>query len=111
MIPLKAIDAGKRNERGGVEPEPLRLAGDRTTPLIGATSNAPQAQRWAFVLFMLGLSVRVVYYLLRFPLRGDEARLAIHFVETSYSQLAHPLEHTRIEPGPFLWMQVTFVRL
>src|SRR5712675_1080365 len=86
---------GGGSEIGGLKRQVDNAA--LAVPQIGATSDAAEAQRWAFVLFGLGLWVRVVYYLLRFPLRGDEARLAIHFVETSFSQLAHPSEHTMID--------------
>ncbi len=64
---------------------------------------------WTFVL--LGLSARLVRYLLRFPLWPDEAYLATNFLDRDYLGLLAGLDNHQVAPLLFLWTQLTVVKL
>ncbi len=64
---------------------------------------------WAFVV--LGVVLRVVRYLLNFPLWGDEAFVAANFIARGYRDLLQPLDYGQICPILFLWIEHTAVKL
>ena len=64
---------------------------------------------WAFVV--LGVILRVVRYLLNFPLWGDEAFVATNFIARGYRDLLGPLDYGQICPVLFLWIELTAVKL
>ena len=64
---------------------------------------------WAFVA--LGVVLRVVRYLLNFPLWGDEAFVATNFIARGYRDLLGPLDYGQICPVLFLWIELTAVKL
>ena len=75
-------------------------------------SVSPEAQaRWFWTLFVLGVSLRVVRYLLRFPLWEDEAMLSANLLDRGYRELLQPLNFHQIAPTLFLWGQLALVRL
>lgn len=59
----------------------------------------------------LGVALRLLRYLLRFPLWGDEAFVAVNFFEQSYADLLRPLDYHQVCPPVFLWAELTSVRL
>ncbi len=78
--------------------------------LDGCTTSQ-RVQQWLWALVALGITVRVVRYLLRFPLWGDEAFIAANFLERGYADLLRPLEYHQVSPILFLWVELSVVRL
>ncbi len=64
---------------------------------------------WAFIA--LGIVVRLIRYLLHFPLWPDEAFLAHNYLDRGYLDLTKPLDYIQIAPVLYLWVQETFVKL
>ena len=64
---------------------------------------------WAFV--GLGLVVRLVRYLVVYPIWHDEAFLAVNFLDRGYLDLLRPLDYSQVAPILFLWIELTSVRL
>ncbi len=64
---------------------------------------------WLFVA--LGIALRLVRYLLCFPLWGDETMAAANFLERGYADLLKPLDYGQTCPLFFLWMELTIVKL
>jgi len=62
-----------------------------------------------FVAF--GLVLRAIKFLLHYPLWGDEAFLAINFLDRSYLDLLRPLDYGQIAPLVFLWAERLMVGL
>jgi hypothetical protein len=61
---------------------------------------------------LLGVAVRSVRYLLRFPLWGDEASLGVSFLDRhSYMALIRPLDRCQVAPLLFLWTELTVIKL
>jgi len=84
---------------------PLLARPTRPEP-IGPRSQA----RIIWVLIGVGILVRTVRYLLRFPLWDDECALAVHLLDRGYLELLGPLQHGQVCPGGFLWAQAALVR-
>ncbi len=72
-------------------------------PFPWAVSNTYQ---WIFAFVTLGFVVRLVRYLVRFPLTGDEAKRAVNLLGASYAQLTQPLLFHEVAPIPFLWIEL-----
>src|SRR6266478_2430540 len=64
---------------------------------------------WGFVI--LGAVIRLVGYLLRFPLWIDECMLAENFLDFGFLDLHLPLYHHQVAPIGFLWIELACVRL
>jgi hypothetical protein len=74
---------------------------------------------WGFVI--LGAIIRLIGYLLRFPLWIDECMLAENFLDRGFLDggfldggfldLLSPLEHHQVAPIGFLWIELACVRL
>ena len=64
---------------------------------------------WGFVV--LGTLIRLVGYLLRFPLWVDECMLAENFLDRGYLDLLSPLDHDQVAPIGFLWIELACVRV
>jgi hypothetical protein len=64
---------------------------------------------WAFV--GLGLLVRLVRFLVVYPIWHDEAFLAVNFLDRGYLDLLRPLDYTQVAPILFLWIELTVVRI
>ncbi len=67
--------------------------------------------RWIMVFFVVGVAIRLIRYLLRFPLWGDEAMLALNFLDRDYAGLMRPLDFHQVAPLLFLWIELTAVKL
>lgn len=59
----------------------------------------------------LGVCARLVRYLLRFPLWGDEYMVAENFITRDYAGLLEPLDHGQVAPLLYLWLQLTAVKV
>ncbi len=64
---------------------------------------------WAFVI--LGLAIRLVRYLVVYPIWHDEAFLAMNFLDRGYRDLLRPLDYAQVAPVCYLWIELTAVRL
>jgi hypothetical protein len=67
--------------------------------------------RWILIFLAVGVAARLVRYLLRFPLWGDEAMLAMNFIDRDYAGLLRPLNFHQVSPLLFLWTELSAVRL
>ena len=63
---------------------------------------------WGFVT--LGIVIRLVGYLLRFPLWIDECMLAETFLDRGFLDLCWPLRNRQVAPIGFLWIELACVR-
>lgn len=64
---------------------------------------------WGFVA--LGVVIRVVGYLLRFPLWVDECMLAENLLDRGFLDLLMPLDNHQMAPVGFLWIELLSVKL
>ena len=62
---------------------------------------------WAFV--GLGVVLRLARFLLRHPLWGDEAFIAVNLIDRGYLDLLRPLDHGQVSPLLFLWIERAMV--
>lgn len=76
-----------------------------------ASDGLRRAERLAWMLVGLGVVVRLVRYLLRFPLWGDEVMLADNFLDRGYAELTEGLSHTQVAPIGYLWITRLLVDL
>ena len=67
--------------------------------------------RWILAFLIVGVAARLVRYLLRFPLWGDEAYLAMNLLDRGYAGLMQPLGFHQVAPLLFLWIELTAVKL
>jgi len=62
--------------------------------------------RLAVLLIIVGLTWRAVRYGVRFPVWGDEAFVAVNFIERDFAGLTRmPLQYTQIVPLGFMWTE------
>ncbi len=59
----------------------------------------------------LGVMLRLVRYLLNFPLWCDETMLAANLLDRSYLELLQPLDYRQVCPVLFLFIELTAVKL
>lgn len=64
---------------------------------------------WGFVA--LGVALRVVRFAQNYPLWGDEAFLAVNFIDRTYRDAFRPLEYGQVCPLFFLWAEQAAVDL
>ena len=67
--------------------------------------------RWIVIFLAVAVAVRLIRYLLRFPLWGDETLLAVNFLDRDYAGLMRPLDCHQVAPLLFLWIELTAVKL
>ena len=70
-----------------------------------------QQAQWLWIFLAVGLSARLVRYLLRFPLWEDEAMLSTNYLDRGFLDLLKPLSYIQVAPTLFLWCQLAVVRL
>jgi hypothetical protein len=73
--------------------------------------GADREARWILAFLMIGVAIRLIRYLLRFPLWGDEAMLATNFLDRDYAGLMQPLDFHQVAPLLFLWTELIAVKL
>ena len=77
----------------------------------GSDPLSPRAEAWWLWTFVaVGLAVRLMRYLLRFPLWEDEALLSANYLDRDYLGLLQPLDGCQICPPLFLWCQLTVLK-
>ncbi len=82
------------------------------TPPPGAALGTERRLEWATWTFVgLGIGLRVVRYLMDYPLWWDEAFLAVNFIRRGYLDLLRPLDYSQVCPILFLWIELTVVKL
>jgi hypothetical protein len=64
---------------------------------------------WAFVA--LGVAIRLIRYLLKFPLWGDEMLLAENFLDRGFADCLQPLGNRQCAPLLYLWVELTAIKL
>jgi hypothetical protein len=104
-----------------VQPQAERLGQPRPqvrVTVVRAPSSAwPQRpwfrrlRRWALILLLLSVAWRLVRWSLQFPIWGDEAYLALNFLDRDYLGLTRPLRCVQVAPLLFLWGELTVYRL
>jgi hypothetical protein len=85
------------------------LLGATTTGAAFWTESWLERVTWTFVA--LGVLLRVVRYLMDYPLWWDEAFLAVNFIRRGYLDLLLPLDYSQVCPILFLWIELTVVKL
>jgi len=85
----------------------ITTAGSLNTRHVAADNCA----RCLTLFLVVGVAIRVIRYLLRFPLWGDEAMLAVNFLDRDYASLMQPLNFHQVSPLLFLWIELTAVKL
>ena len=70
-----------------------------------------RVERWLWILAALGVSLRLLAYLLRQPLFTDEAKLATSLLDRDYAGMLEPLVYHQIAPVLFMWIQETSTRV
>jgi hypothetical protein len=73
-------------------------------------STAAQGH-WLLGFLLAGFALRLMRYLLCFPLWEDEAMLSANLIDRNYAQLIQPLHYCQVAPTLFLWCQLAMVRL
>ena len=63
------------------------------------------------LILAVGIASRLIRYLLRFPLWGDESMLVMNFLDRDYAGLMQPLNFHQVAPLLFLWIELTAVKL
>ena len=93
----------------GMESAPL----DPSVILIEAEpgNNNVSIARATWGFLALGLFVRLVRFLVVYPIWPDEAFVAANFLERGYLDLVRPLDYVQVCPILFLWIELTVVRL
>jgi len=73
--------------------------------------GADWCDRCIVAFLVVGLAIRLIRYLLRFPLWGDEAMLAANLLDRDYAGLMQPLNFHQVAPLLFLWIELAAVKL
>src|SRR5262245_48251701 len=73
-------------------------------PRLGISDHWITHAIWIFVA--LGILMRVLRYLLRFPLWSDEAALAANLLDRDYLDLLRPLDYQQVAPPLFMWIEL-----
>ena len=73
--------------------------------------SAPWVAQATLGFVLLGVTIRVVRYLLNFPLWCDETMLAANFIDRGYADLLRPLDYRQVSPLLFRFAMLTSVRL
>ncbi|MBS0211069.1 MAG: glycosyltransferase family 39 protein [Planctomycetes bacterium] len=78
-------------------------------------AHAAELHRWVaratWCVLAVGVAARLVRFLLRFPLWGDELMLAENLVTRDVAGLIAPLDHGQVAPLGYLWAEWGLTRL
>jgi hypothetical protein len=80
-------------------------------PLSGSVSWSARAGSLAWGFVALGTIIRLVVYLMRFPLWVDECMLAENYLDRGFLDCLNPLDHHQVAPIGFLWIELAIVKL
>jgi 4-amino-4-deoxy-L-arabinose transferase-like glycosyltransferase len=78
-------------------------------PAAGGLFTPQRIAQITWALIILGIVVRLIRFLLRFPLWPDESYLAHNYLDRGYLDLLKPLDFIQIAPLLYLWVQKTFL--
>ncbi len=77
-----------------------------------ASSGSVDRQARLIVTFIvIGIALRLIRYVLRFPLWNDEALLAATFLDRGFVDMMRPLDYHQVAPLLFLWTELAVVKL
>jgi len=68
-------------------------------------------QQWTLLVLLIGVFYRLIRYAVRMPIWGDEAMLAVNFLERDWEVLFEPLKNGQVLPIAYLavsWILMTF---
>ncbi len=85
----------------------IKPAAELQSPIEPAVSSWMVSATWLFVI--LGIAVRLVRYLVNYPIWHDEAFLAVNFWDRGYADLLRPLDYGQVAPWLFLAIERTAV--
>ena len=85
---------------------PYRLHG-----LEGIEPEGKALERALWIAVGLGVGLRLLRYLLRFPLWVDEAKLATSLLDRGFVDLLEPLVYGQTSPIGYLWLTLASVKL
>ena len=85
-------------------------SGSQAMPSAGRGAVDWQA-RLIVTFIVIGVALRLIRYVLRFPLWNDEALLAANFLDRGYADLMRPLDYHQVAPLLFLWIELAVVKL
>ena len=86
--------------------EPLRISG-----LEGIEPEGDRLERAVWLAVGLGVGLRLLRYLLNFPLWVDEAKLATSLLDRGYVDLLEPLNYGQTSSVGYLWLTLSVVKL
>jgi hypothetical protein len=66
---------------------------------------------WLVLLLGVGVLWRLIRYLLQMPVWGDEALLALNFLDRDFATLLRPLEGSQVAPIVFLWFEFVALQI
>ena len=73
--------------------------------------SAQQQARWIWGFLLLGIAVRTVRYLVRFPLWNDEVGWRLTFLDHGYLDLMRPLDRCQVPRSCFVEIAVTIIKV
>lgn len=79
--------------------------------LAGIDPRALRLDQITRAFIALGLAIRIVRYLSRFPLWPDESFLAASFISSGYMDLLGSLGYHQVAPLLFIWVELSVVKL
>lgn len=91
---------------GGASAGPFDLPG-----LTEALPRSVSVSRLVWFFVGLGVLLRLVRYLLCFPLWCDEYQLAANFLDRDFAGLLQPLAHNQVAPVGFLWIELAATQI
>ena len=80
---------------------------DRTHDRVDMESrgDAWAMQKIALLLICVGVAIRIVRLVMPSPIWGDEAMLALNFLDRDYAGLTRFLDNGQVAPVLFLWAE------
>ena len=90
----------------GESRQPLHIAG-----LEGVEPEGRRLETAVWIAVGLGVGLRLLRYLLQFPLWVDEAKLATSLIDRGFVDLLEPLNYGQTSPVGYLWLSLASVKL
>jgi hypothetical protein len=85
-----------------------------TRSIMAAASEGAEFDwhaRLIAAFIVVGIALRLIRYVLRFPLWNDEALLAANLLDRGFADMMRPLDYHQVAPLGFLWAELTAVKL
>ncbi|MEI6971170.1 MAG: glycosyltransferase family 39 protein [bacterium] len=76
-----------------------------------STQTVSAVRKLALWIIAVGIAWRLLRYLLHMPLWGDEASVALTFLDRTWIDLLKPLENQQVAPIGFLWVESVVCRI